>query len=49
MLSTLSIKVLDTTAMNGIRDINNNQLPLHNFSWVEPNLQIALQNNIYVF
>ena len=51
MLSTLSGKVLD--AMNGaviyIMDINNNQMTLHSVSWVQPNLQMALQYNIYLF
>ena len=32
-----------------MRDINNSQLPLHNVSWVEPNLQLALQYNNYLF
>ena len=50
MLSTLSSKVLG--AMKGaimyMRDINNNQLPLHSVSWVEANLQMALRYNIYL-
>ena len=32
-----------------LRDINNNQLPLHSVSWAEPNLQMALRYNIYLF
>ena len=32
-----------------MRDISNNQLPLHSVSWVEPNLQMALLYNIYLF
>ena len=30
-------------------DINSNQLPLHSVSWIEPNLQMALRYNIYLF
>ena len=32
-----------------VRDINNNQLPLHSVSWVEHNLQMALRYNTYLF
>ena len=32
-----------------MRDINSNKLPLHSVSWVEPNLQMALRYNIYLF
>ena len=32
-----------------MRDINSNQLPLHIVSWIEPNLQMALRDNIYMF
>ena len=32
-----------------MRDINNNQLPLHSVSLVEPNLQMALRYNIYFY
>ena len=32
-----------------MRDLNNNQLPLHSVSWVEPNLQMVPQHNAYLF
>ena len=52
MLSTLSTKVLDAMNRTGaviyMRDINNNQFPLHSVSWVEPNLQMALQYKLYL-
>ena len=31
-----------------MRDMNNNLLPLHSVSWVEPNLQMPLRYNIYL-
>ena len=31
-----------------MRGINNNQLPLHSISCVEPNLQMALQDYLFV-
>ena len=32
-----------------MRDINSNQLSLHSVSWIESNLYMALQYNIYLF
>ena len=32
-----------------MRDMSNNQLPLRSVSWVEPNLQMVLRYNIYLF
>ena len=31
-----------------MKDISNNQLPLHSVSWVEINLQMALRYNVYL-
>ena len=52
MLWTLSNKVFNAMKRGIIYmrvDINNNQLPLHIVSWVEPNLQIALRYNVYLY
>ena len=44
----LQLYIFNIQALH-MRDINNNQLLLHSVTWFEPNLQMPLRYDIYLF